>query len=1049
MSKSEGNTAEKLTEFSLRRKITVLVLLLTIMVVGVIASLGIPLELVPKGFEPPFLGIYVPWANAPTQEVLEKVTLPLEEELSTIKGLDGMNSWSSTGSSQVFLMFKQNADMSVAYREVRDRLQRAKLRFPEDIQRHFIQKHDPAGMPVAVIGMAINPDITDIYNLVQKEVVDRLERLDGVASVNTDGMEEKEILIEIDRQQAESNGLNIFELGQNLQRDNFTLASGHVRSSGKKFLLRTVATYPSLEELENRPISPSVRLKDIAVIKYEEPEKQYRVRVNGKPAVALVVYKEGEANTVEVSRRIAAEVIAIRQDPRFVDSVMETIFNQGQAVEDSIDNLVDSGRIGGFFAALVLFIFLRRIRLTAIITLSIPLSILIALVVMFFMNETLNIITILGLVISIGLLVDNSVVVAENIHGYYKDGLAPKTACIKGAGEIALAITMATLTTIVVFLPSALVEGQGQFFLIRLALPICVSLVGSLFVALVFIPLSVYVTLPRNDRPIGPEWFRKRHEVLNGWLRKFYDMTFERLNHKYNHALAFFMKRRLDMVILLILAFALTQFIAFKNIKFTEAQEEDSTSFRIQVEADNTYSFEDVCSYFDELEKVMETMKEKHDLNGYLALSFSRGGRVEGWLKKERDNDLLAKDIAEDVLSAMPKKPGIKLHYGRGNQNEEAKGKEVFVMTLEGDDDALLEALGTELESKIANFPGVLAIQKTSDETPSELGMVIDRNRAVASNVNPEWIAGVIGNALRGRSLPRFNDDGKEIPVRVRYQKSDRENLDDLKSFLVPSQNGGMLPLDALTDIVMLDTPKGIFRKDKKATKTITAELKQENVEQNKAILNAYKDSIDLPEGVTFSNREMANLNEDLENMQFAALLSVVFIYLLMGFLFESFILPLSIICTIPLAAIGVGWIHYLTGMDIDFLGVVGGILLIGVVVNNGIVLIDYINRLRKEGHSRSEAVIHASARRFRPILMTALTTIIGMIPLTLSAPSDIGISYKSFGLTLIGGMSTATILTLLVVPVFYTFFDDARSAMSRAVQSSFLPSLKAPKEVS
>jgi HAE1 family hydrophobic/amphiphilic exporter-1 len=318
------------------------------------------------------------------------------------------------------------------------------------------------------------------------------------------------------------------------------------------------------------------------------------------------------------------------------------------------------------------------------------------------------------------------------------------------------------------------------------------------------------------------------------------------------------------------------------------------------------------------------------------------------------------------------------------------------------------------------------------------MALVVDRDRANASSVNPEVIAGLVGYALRGSSLPKYNYEGREIPVRIRFQESDRESLTDLSGFQIPVAGGGTVPLSSLISPKVLNTPKNIFRQDKRISRTLTVELKKESAKEARERLMAMQQQLFLPEGVSFSQTRIRTQAEEIANILFAAGLSVMFIYLLMGFLFESFILPLSIICTIPLGAIGVSWIHYLTGKDLDFLGLVGAILLIGVVVNNGIVLIDYVIRLRADGMERAQALVMASARRFRPIAMTALTTIIGMIPLTFAPPSRLGISYKSFGLTLIGGMTTATILTLLVVPIFYTFFDDARVAIMSALKRAF-----------
>jgi len=1037
------NLTGSLTRFSLERRITVLVLLMTIIVVGIIASLGIPLETFPRGFESPSLHVNVPWQGAPAQAVMEKITLPLEEELSTVPGIDNLNSWTRTGGAGAYLRFKSGTDMDVAYREVRDRMERARLLFPEDVERTFIYKEDLSAIPLMMIGVVVDPGLRDVYNLIQKEVVLPLSRLDGVASVNAQGLLEKEILIEIDKGLAEAHKLNIYQLAQDLGGDNFTMASGTVRDSGKKFLLRSVATYKSVEQLENRQLTPTAKLKDVATISYAAPEKKFAVRVNSKPAFAVMVKKEGDANTVDLCRKVRDVLEEMKENPRLASVDMEPFFDQGMVIEDSLNNLIKSGRLGGVLAAAVLFVFLRQTRLTVIIALSIPLCLLVALAVMFFSGETLNILTILGLVICVGLLVDNSVVVAENILRLRDAGLPRREACIRGAAEIALAITLATLTTVAVFLPMSLVEGEGKFFMLRLSIPICVSLMASLIVALVFIPLSVHLTFPGKRGVPGAAKSRPNpYRRFLGWMAILYNLTFGRLQWLYNHALAFFLKRRLDLVGLLIAVFAVTIQIAWKEVKLQPTQEEDQLNFRISIQMSKEFTFEEIYDYFREAEAVVAKRKEEFGLKGYFIQHGTRGGALEAWLDKDVERELTAKEIGSKIYKALPKRAGVRLYYAAEDRVNEAKGEEVFGVQLEGDDAVLLADVAEQLEPIFESVRGVIGKRAGEEEAPSELALVIDRDRATASGVNPNVIAGVVGYALRGSVLPRYNENGKLIPVRVRYQESDRETLNDLENFLVPTEGGAVLPLSALTDPKMLKTPRAINRRNRRVTHHMTFELEKQEKEkmaETRAQLALLQQLIDLPEGVRFGQTNQGFNNEDLASMQFAGVMSVVFIYLLMGFLFESFILPLSIILTIPLASVGVAWIHYLTEKDMDMLGVVGIILLIGVVVNNGIVLIDYVTRLRREGMARSEALLQAADRRFRPILMTALTTIIGMLPLTVSEPSAIGMSYKSFGLTLIGGMTTATLLTLLVIPVFYTFFDDARQSVSGAVKRALL----------
>lgn len=1021
-----------LPRFSLDRRITVFVLLASALVVGTVATLGIPIELFPRGFNLPHLAVQVPWRDAPPKEVLEKVVIPLEEELATVRGLERINSVAVTGFGRAFLLFKQGTDMDVAYREVRDRVERARARMPEDADRIFIRKEDETGIPVAVLGLAVDPGLTDAYNLIQKEIVLPLQRIDGVATVGADGLEEKEILIELDRKATESAGLNIYQLGLELSGDNFTLASGNVRSGGDKLLLRSVARYDDLEALQNRPVGTTLRLKDIAAVRYAEPEKKYRARANSRPAVALLILKEGEANTLEVSREINEAVERMKANPRLRQIELVPLFSQGDVILDSLRNLIGSGLLGGLIAIAVLFLFLGRLRLTLIITLSMPLSLVIALAVMYFAGESLNIISLLGLMISVGMLVDNSVVVAENILRLRSEGLSRRDACIQGAGEIALAILMATLTTVTVFLPVSLVEGEGQFFLLRLAIPISVSLLASLLVALVCVPLAVYLTLPASGVEREAKPWKKRFGAGLAWV---YDRTFGTVNRAYGRLLSLSLRHRLDVVVVLFAVLALTGWAAQERIEVKPTQEDEGRGFEIDVDLPDNTTLAEAEEYFLTAEKKLEGMKGELDLAGYFLFHRATRGEIQGWFNQPRTNDLTPRQVTERILAALPEKPGAELFTGQEEEDQD-EDDSLYTLTLTGEDAQELEKTARDLEARFARAPGVLGIKKAGETAPNELALVVDRDRAQRQGVNPEVVAGVVGYALRGQALPRYSQDGKEIPVRVRFRESDRESLADLSGFEVPTMAGETVALSSLTDVELLPTATRIERENQRISRTVTAELREGQEDAAREELEALSASFDLPEGIaTVAEEEDEGLDEDMEGMVFAAALSIVFIYLLMGLLFESFILPLSIILTIPLAGIGVVWLHVLSGLNLDILGFVGAVLLIGVVVNNGIVLIDYVNRLREDGHERSEALLLATERRFRPIMMTALTTICGMIPLTFGGTNKIGLSYTSFGLTLIGGMTTATLLTLLVVPVFYTFFDDAREAVGRALR--------------
>lgn len=1037
---------ERLPRFSLERRITVVVIMLTAMAFGAVATMGIPLELIPQGFEAPSLTVRAPWRDAPPQEVLDKIVEPLEEELSTVGNLDQVSSRARVGVGEITLEFKQGTDMDVAYREVRDRILRARARLPDDVEQIQIQKFNESSLPILFIGVALDPRITDPYTLVQQEIITPLQRIDGVASVRSDGLQQKEILIELDRERTAAAGLNIYLVASELAADNFSLASGNVRQGDKELLLRSVSRFDDLDEIRDQLVSPTVRLGDIAAVRYAVPDEYWRVRVNGKPALAVEVLKEGQANTIEVSRRVAEAFAEIQRNPKLAGSEVDIMFSQGDVILESISTLLESGRTGALFAILVLLFFLRRFRLTLIITLAIPISLLIALITMYFAGETLNILSLLGLIISVGMLVDNSVVVAENIHRLHQGGMPRREACIRGTGEIALAVILATLTTMVVFLPVALVEGRAQFFLLRLAIPISVSLAASLGVALILIPLCVYLTLEKGGAGRQHRLVAPVHRFMDRALGVLYALTLERLNRLYTRVLGFGLRHRLDVSLAVVVVLVATALGPCSAVDFVEVSQEDRKSFRIRVDMPSNYNLDDATAFFTEVEAVLDEVRRELGLDGYLLVHAAQWGRVEGWFPDQAA--LTRLQVTEHVMKKLPRRPGITFYSGTEDETAGSAKLNTYTAVLHGDDPERLAELARSLEELFVQVDGVLGVQRSGDMSPNELALVVDRERTQRQGISPRAIAGVVAAGLRGQPLPRYHHEGKEIPMRVRFAEEDRESLAELADFAVPTVSGQFVQLSSVTDVRFLSATRTIFRRAKQVSHTVTVDLAEGKEQDARARLEALASRIDLPEGVRlgppFQDRR---LDAEMASLQFALVVSIVFIYLIMGFLFESFILPLSVILTIPLASVGVTWAHAVVGRDIDFLGFVGILLLVGIVVNNGIVLVDYVIRLRQEGMARTAALLAASERRFRPIMMTAGTTIMGMVPLIAGAPSSIGLSYKSFGLTLIGGMVTATALTMLVVPVFYTLFEDAREAVLAGLRRALAPRRPRPAD--
>ena len=1035
----DDNMVSRIARFSLNRKVTMFMVFLTILAVGLISAKRLPLEMNPRGLEGHYMSVHARWNVGVPPETMDKIGLPLEEELSTVRGLDHITTHGYKWGARVELRFKHDADMDVAYREVRDRVERARTRFPEGTEKPYIYKHQPGAEPAVSFRISYDKD-SDYYDLINKHVITPLQRIDGVADIDFK-ISQREVKIEVDKARAEAHGVNIRQLANVLRSDNFTLASGSVVDGDKKYTLKSSSAFENMKAIEDLPIKPSVFLRDIATVSYEPEEAEQLYRYNSMPANGISIKKESEANTVQVSKEVEKTIEKIQKNPDLKGFDLSIYDNQGEEIVGRLDALIDNGKIGAALAAIVLFFFLRQFRMTVVISLAIPLCLLVALTVMFFADKTLNGLTIMGLVICVGLLVDNSVVVAENIHRHFSNGLPRKEACLRGVSEIGFAITIATCTTLIVFSSAMLFDGRLKFMVMNMSLPVITSIAASLGMALLFIPLCVYVTLSDKKRD-ARKTSRSPSRLLGVVFSKIYDWTFERFNRGYNRALGFFLKRRLDMSVILIGLLAVT-WLGSKTLNRDRNQPEMIRYFSINIQFPENYTMEQRLGYMQKVEALMETNKEVYDLKAHEVFYGKWYGRYAGFFAPDRVSDLTREEAIDQIYEDFPEEPGVIVkHKGRKGDGQKDGQQAMHHIRLIGDDPELLKQVAEDLKPTFELIPGVVSMMDSPDkeESPSEMALIVDRDKASSIGVNPAVLAGTIGAAVRGEHLPRFNAKGRQVPMRLVFKEEDRSELGDLNNIQIPTEDGRVSTVGAITRTRFLkNEDNAIRRENKKVQQWFGMKIKpgpeswkiKQAIEQTKA-------NIDLPEGVSFDEEKVEFEAKDRKKGFHMILLAILFVYMLMAFFFESTLVPLSIIMTIPLASMGAVLVLKLTDTFVDQMVYTAALLLIGIVVNNGIVLVDYANRLRRTGIERTEALLTAARHRFRPIIMTALTTICGMIPLTFGSSENMGVNFKSFGLVLIGGMTSATLFTLLAVPVFYTIIEDAKNGFTNILASVF-----------
>ncbi|MFQ5675730.1 MAG: efflux RND transporter permease subunit, partial [bacterium] len=1018
-----------LPKLAINRPVTVIMTLLALLVVGFIAFSQISVDLMPSGFVPPFLGVWVPYPNSNPQEVEEQIAKPVEEQIQTISGIRRVTSSSSSSGCWTFIQFTQGSDMDLAYAQLRDRMERVKAELPEDIERIYPQKFSNDDNPIMWIALIEKKPHKDPYLLVEQHLQKPLERTDGVAKVEIWGAIEKSVLLQINQELVKSYKINLYEVIEGLRKDNFSISSGYVKEGQRKIYVRSFGKFRTIEEIRDLPVRGSnLRLRDIAEIKYDIPEIKWRNQIDGKNAVSIGIMKESAANTVELCENIMQKFENdFKKNPKLSGFRMEILFNQGELITDSVDNLQRTAMWGGVFAFFVLYFFLRRFRMTLIVVLAIPLSVVITMTVMYFIGWSLNLITMMGLMVSVGMVVDNSIVVLENIYRKKSQGVSNKESALSGTSEVALAVTLATLTTVVVFLPLILMNDNVgfQFFMFRIGLPVIVALLASLVVAMVFIPLAA-TRIVSNKKVAEPK-------------------SIVKTNNFYQKGLAWAVTHRMEMFVILVLAMVSMQF-ASSNAKQTADQHGNINDFRLIFDMPDNFTMENAAQVFKTVEDTIRVKQERYGIKTILARHGNNWGMLRVFLKpvaKEdwyqiaykniaksmgfySDDVMSRQEVIEDVKKRLPEFPGVDV---RTTWFQDGSGDESsMAITLYGDDTNTLAKLAKEVERRLRSIEEIISIETDREKGADEIHVEIKREQAKKYGISPTAISGTVQYALRGFPLPKYQTEDKEIDVQIQLREEDRQNLSQLKNLTFFTQSGKEIPLSAVATFTVKKGLGEIHRENGKTYLTVKANSTKDDQGKLYEKVDKAMQGFEMPYGYSWTKGQgFQRLQESNDSMMFAMILSITFVFLLMGFLFESFVLPLSVILAIPFSFLGAFWIMYLTGTAIDIMSQIGFVILVGIVVNNAIVLVDLINRLRNEGYNRYDAILEAGKHRFRPILMTAFTTIGGLIPMAIGNASMIGIPYAPMGRTIIGGLLTSTLLSLIAVPWAYTLFDDMR----------------------
>ncbi|MFT7516910.1 MAG: HAE1 family hydrophobic/amphiphilic exporter-1 [Myxococcota bacterium] len=1019
MSVEQPGMLQRFFKALIYRPITVLMISVALIGMSFIATQRIQLDLIPEGMGSSEISIEASWENANPSEIEQKIIKPLEKELRSIPNIESIYSEAREGSASIGISFPGNVDVDQLYAEVSDRIERARPVLPSEVDRILIRRNAMSSMPVMFTGIQFpNMERGVAQDLISNVLLPRIEAVDGVASATSWGLQPLSIRIWLDEESVFANNIEIGALVQRLQGDNTSAPVGDLNAANGRTIVRVDSRFKSIEEIENFPVRDGILIKDIGRVERVRSAPEFMFRFGGEYATSCNISKESSANTFDVCERlIDLFENELPNDPILKNFNFNVYFNQGEMIRESVFSLIKDSLIGGLIACLVLFFFLRSLPYTLLITLSIPFAVFIALAYIYFSGGTLNLLSMMGITISIGMLVDNSVVIVESIFKKKESGLNLVDAISQGPAEVVLAIVTATLTTVVVFLPLIFLSDNRQLKVVAeaIGMPLIVALLAALILSIIVVPVAA--------RFIGS---KGKGNKTAGHIPKF-------MTRPIFAALNWSLKYRFRATTIYILILMSSSIATSGREMASSGEEEGQISIR--------FSFTDGTSLHDghlEVLGLEENVLLSDDFKSkfpYILVGCwftEKGGSLLLWPErplKTKEKDELMAYLKEE----LPQRARITYHFSQEmSRGKSSSEKEWTRIRVNGPDNSTVQSIISDIRQQADLSDKFTEVSKKSD-VEREVLVKLDRERMARLGVNSESVIGNIEWTMRGFMVSRFETDSQEIPIIIEFDSPSEPNRSSLEEMLIAG-NDSMVPLSTIAEFTNSSSASTIHRLDGKISgvvglKSISKDPKVAAEDVERLMLD-----VKLPDGYTWNlSGGYEEVAADMSDLFAALILAIGLVFLLMGLLFNSVILPLSALTTIAFAVLGANWAFKLSDQPFGEMEMVGMIVLAGVVVNNAIVLIDRILQLERRGQKINDAIVNAVDDRMRPVFMTALTTVCGLLPIALSEPSSTGLSFKGMAIGIVGGISVATIFTLTVVPLSFSLFRDLGRLCSNA----------------
>jgi len=1029
----------KITDVSIKRPMLVTVIVVIVLLLGGVSLSRLSIDLFPD-MELPVAVVMTNYPGVGPEEVEQQVTKPMESVLSSVSNLDTISSISSMGSSTVILMLDWGADMDFASLDIREKIDIIRDVLPEGANAPSIFKADLNMMPIIQVA-AHSTDSMRLKQVMDDVVLSRLERVSGVASVWYVGGWEREIQVQVNPAKLSGYGLSLNSLTGALGSENLNFSAGTVREGREDFLLRVTGEFKNLEQLQRVVVgnfggSP-IYLEDVAQVVDGQKKATQISRVNGQPGLTLMINKQSGANTVSVAQGVRAELEKLRLE--LPSTNFEIIMDQSEYIEQSISNLVKSAIEGGILAIFVILIFLRNFRSTMIISTSIPIAIVGAFVLLYFNNMNLNMITLGGLALGIGLIVDDSIVVLENIYRHRADGMDRITAARQATGEVGSAVIASSLTLVAVFLPIVFVEGLAAQLFRPMALSISFCILASLAVAVTLVPLlaSRWLKVPKRDAQD-----QSNHEPPRGGQRLYNasERWFNQLDVRYRALLQTALKRRKLTMILVTVIFVLTLFaIPLLGMEFMPGMDEGYVN--ISVELPKGTALNETELVVADIERTLENTPGIQIIASDVGSSGSMLGggdtnqaSVILKLVAQSQRDFSSEELASQLSTKLQNIPGADINVTAMESGMGGGGAPIQIQ-VSGDDLDTLVQLGDEVAAVVRQVPGTREVASSLEEGRPEIQVVVNRDRAAMYGLGLAEVASTVRTAVDGTVATRYRVGGEEVDIRVQLAGSTGEfTPSELSGLNITSFTGAQIPLNQVAELKQEQGPNSISRNNQARIVTVTSQLAGRDLGSVVRDIEQVVADINMPSGyhVEFGG-EQEQMAESFGSLALALILAIILVYLVMVAQFESLLYPFVIMFSVPVTLTGVVFALLITGRSISVVAFIGMIMLVGIVVKNGIVLVDYINILRRRGLERNEAILKAGPTRLRPILMTALTTIMAMFPMALGIGEG-GEAQAPLATVVVGGLLFSTLITLVLVPVGYTLMDDFGNKLSSKI---------------